>query len=65
MSYPISHPQGLQGGVGISAETAVASASATPTIKINFFNMLESPRGLELNPVKIGNHGKIKRSKAS
>jgi hypothetical protein len=34
--------------MGMSAETTVASASATPASKKTFFNMLKSPRGFEL-----------------
>jgi hypothetical protein len=41
--------QGAQGGVGMSAEAAVTSASATPASKKSFFNILKSPRGFELN----------------
>jgi hypothetical protein len=54
--------QGSQGGTGISAETAVASASATPASKKTFFSMLKSPCGFELNSGNARIHEKIKRS---
>jgi hypothetical protein len=52
--------QGSQGGIGISAEATVASASTTPARKKTFFNMLKSPRGFELISGNSRFHGKIK-----
>jgi hypothetical protein len=46
--------------MGMSAETTVASASATPASKKTFFNMLKSPRGFELISGNSRIHGKIK-----
>jgi hypothetical protein len=52
---------GSQGGIGMSAETMVASANTTPASKKTFFNMLKSPRGWELNSRNSQIHGQIKR----
>jgi hypothetical protein len=44
-AVPVLTRQGLQGGMGMSAEAAMTNASATLVIKKIFFNMLKSPWG--------------------
>jgi len=53
--------QGSQGGTGISAETAVASASATPASKKSFVSMFKSPLNFEIEFGKFPTPEKIKR----
>jgi hypothetical protein len=53
--------QGSQGGTGMSAETVVASASATPASKKSFVSMLKSPLNLKLNSGNSRLQRKIKR----
>jgi hypothetical protein len=53
--------QGLQGGMGMSAEAAITNASATLVIKKIFFNMLKSPWGFISNSIAGRILPKIKR----
>jgi hypothetical protein len=55
---------GTHGGTGISAETAVTNASATPASNNNLFNILRSPRVFDLNSGNSRTHGKIKSESA-
>jgi hypothetical protein len=53
----------VQGGMGISAETAVINVRVAPTSNKAFFNMIKSPRVFELNSQNSRIHGKIKRQR--
>jgi len=54
----------MQGGAGITAEPAVANASAAAVSNNTLFNMLKSPRVFELNSANSRIHGKIKSWRA-
>jgi hypothetical protein len=51
----MSMAQGAQGGIGIQANAALPSAIAILASNKTLFNMLESPRGFELNSRKFSN----------